>query len=263
MNPEFDPLLLSRIEDAGLNASAPTEQRWLDGWLVRRSPAKAKRARCVNAVAIGRGSVASRIEQCQRLYADAGLPAIFRITPFSQPAELDARLAALGMVRFDDTSVMVLPDIAGALESDVDPSRRGQVSFRSMGVEAFAQRVGNFRGSALALRQAHSDRLRHSSVPIRAFELLVDGTPAACAQFTREDDLAGLYDVHTATSYRSQGLAGELCRHLLQQAANDGARHAYLQVEADNLAACSVYRRIGFVNGYSYHYRSQPSNVAT
>jgi hypothetical protein len=36
--------LLSRIEDAGINASAPQQQRWIDGWLVRFSPAKAQRA---------------------------------------------------------------------------------------------------------------------------------------------------------------------------------------------------------------------------
>ena len=38
--------LLSRIEDAGLNASAPPQQRWMDGWIVRTSPGKARRARC-------------------------------------------------------------------------------------------------------------------------------------------------------------------------------------------------------------------------
>jgi hypothetical protein len=39
------------VEDAGLNASAPPQQLWLDGWLVRLCPGKAKRARCVNALA--------------------------------------------------------------------------------------------------------------------------------------------------------------------------------------------------------------------
>ncbi|HVK31995.1 MAG TPA: hypothetical protein VM845_05770, partial [Burkholderiaceae bacterium] len=53
LNPAFDAALLQRVEDAGLNASAPPQQLWLDGWLVRFSPGKAKRARCVNAVAVG------------------------------------------------------------------------------------------------------------------------------------------------------------------------------------------------------------------
>ena len=30
----MDEALLSRVEDAGLNASAPPQQRWLDGWLL-------------------------------------------------------------------------------------------------------------------------------------------------------------------------------------------------------------------------------------
>ena len=58
----MDPLMIGavppdrlvRIEECGLNASAPPQQRLVDGWLVRFSPGKAKRARCVNAVAAGR-----------------------------------------------------------------------------------------------------------------------------------------------------------------------------------------------------------------
>ena len=44
----FDNTLMSRVEDAGLNASATPQQRWLDGWLVRYLPGKARRARCIN-----------------------------------------------------------------------------------------------------------------------------------------------------------------------------------------------------------------------
>ena len=38
---------------SGLNASAPPAQWWVDGWLVRAWPGKARRARCVNALAPG------------------------------------------------------------------------------------------------------------------------------------------------------------------------------------------------------------------
>ena len=51
--------LLSRIEDAGINASAPPQQRWLDGWLLRFSPGKAKRARCIQALGL-RGALRRR-----------------------------------------------------------------------------------------------------------------------------------------------------------------------------------------------------------
>jgi hypothetical protein len=94
--------LLSRIEDAGLNASAPPQQRWVDGWLVRYSPGKAQRARCINAVAHGRLPLPDKLAYCQALYRATGLRLLFRITPFSQPAGLDDWLAQRGYQRFED-----------------------------------------------------------------------------------------------------------------------------------------------------------------
>jgi hypothetical protein len=82
--------LARRVEDAGLNASAPPQQRWLDGWLVRFSPGKAKRARCVNAVAAGSLPIAQKLALCQAVFDDARLPLIVRVTPMSCPDKLDA-----------------------------------------------------------------------------------------------------------------------------------------------------------------------------
>jgi hypothetical protein len=84
--------LLSRIEDAGLNASAPPQQRWIDGWLVRFSPGKAKRARCVQPVADGVLPLDERLALCAAVYREAGLPMVVRMTPFSRPAGLDEEI---------------------------------------------------------------------------------------------------------------------------------------------------------------------------
>ena len=92
--------LLSRIEDAGINASAPPQQRWLDGWLVRFSPGKAKRARCVNAVAQA-GCRWRRSSSCAgRSTPRRGLPLMVQGHPVvTSPRGLDERLEALGMRR--------------------------------------------------------------------------------------------------------------------------------------------------------------------
>jgi GNAT superfamily N-acetyltransferase len=262
LNPQFDRALLSRIEDAGLNASAPPQQRWVDGWLVRFSPGKAKRARCINAVAAGCLSVSDRIEACAQVFVEAKLPLIVRITPFTLPSDLDAQLEAQGLRRFDDTRVMVLA--ADSLDGVTAASRpnAGGVTIQAIGLEAFAQRVGAFRGSPLAQRQAHADRLVNSPVPFFAFELRADGEPVACGQFALEGNIVGLYDVFTVKAARGRGLAEVLCRRLLTEAASRGGRHAYLQVEGDNHAARSVYPRIGFVDAYGYHYRTRDPSVA-
>jgi GNAT superfamily N-acetyltransferase len=257
LNPAFDPTLLSRIEDAGLNASAPPQQRWVDGWLVRFSAGKAKRARCVNAIASGRLPIAQRLAACNQVFAEAGLPLIVRITPFTAPSDLDEVLERHGLRRFDDTRVMVL-----TLPPPVTTPLTVGESIQPIGLEAFAQRIGGFRGSPLAQRQAHAERLVNAPVPFFAFELRADRETVACGQFAIEGDLVGLYDVFTTPSARGRGHASLLCRHLLARAHDHGARHAYLQVEGDNDAARSVYARLGFADGYAYHYRTRDPAAA-
>ena len=258
LNPRFDATLLSRVEDAGLNASAPPQQRWLDGWLVRFSAGKAKRARCVNAVAAGRLPLDTKLAQCEQVFAEAGLPLIVRITPMTQPDDLDAALETRGLRRFDDTRVMVRADLP-TIEALRLPE---SASLLSVGLETFAHRVGALRGSPLAQRQAHGQRLSNAPVPFFAFELHVDGAVVSCGQFSIEADLVGLYDIYTAPAARGRGHARHLCAHLLAIARARGARHAYLQVEGDNDAARSVYGRLGFADAYAYHYRTRDPAVA-
>jgi ribosomal protein S18 acetylase RimI-like enzyme len=253
MNPAFDPALLSRIEDAGINASAPPQQRWLDGWLVRFSPGKAKRARCINAVALGRLPVENKLALCEPLYAAAGLPLYVRITPFSQPRKLDAQLAALGMERQDDTRVMVAD---GSDELTATPLPRAH-RLERLGHHAFAELVGSLRGSTLAERQAHAVRLTQSPVPFQGYALVNrDGIAVSCGQVAVEAEIIGLYDIYTADAHRGQGLARALCREILRLGREAGATSGYLQVEAENQAARRVYRSLGFHDAYAYHYRT-------
>lgn len=258
----FDRLLLSRVEDAGLNASAPPQQRWSDGWLLRLSPGKARRARCINAVAVGLGDVPTQLERARRAYAAAGLPLIVRITPFTQPAGLDAELAARGWDVVDDTRVLVRTAAAdrGAATADGDgsPPPAG-LHWQALGAEAYAESVGLLRGSPPEQRRAHAERLRHSPVPYHGFALCSDdGEVQACGQVAVEDDLAGLYDVFTRGSRRGSGLATYICERLLSVSSRLGADTHYLQVEGDNDVARRLYARLGFAEAYRYHYRMAP-----
>ncbi len=85
-----------RIEEAGLNALQTQRQLFYDGWLLRLSAGKAKRARSVNAHFGSTLPVDRKIEYCERVYAQHGLAPLFRMTPFDRPAELEA---ALGTTR--------------------------------------------------------------------------------------------------------------------------------------------------------------------
>ena len=248
--PGFDATLLSRVEDAGLNASAPPQQRWVDGWLLRYGPGKARRSRCVQAVAAGRLSNAERLALCEAVFAEAGLPLFVRITPFSQPPGLGEWLLGEGLHRIDDSRVMVT--------TTMPPVSALPDGMRLVPADAayYAQVIAELRGSPDAQRQGHAQRLASSPVPYCGWLLQrrEDGQILACAQTAAEADMVGLYDVFTAPVARGQGLAGWLCARLLAQAAAAGARVAYLQVDAANAPAVQTYRRLGFVDAFGYHY---------
>ncbi len=261
----FDPALLppelaaagdvlaARIEEAGLNAAQPPEQLLYDGWLLRHSPGKARRARSVNAIADGRQGLQAKIDHCRAFYAQAGLPCLFRITPFSRPTGLDDALARQGFTADEETRVMTL-----VLHGAFEPSRH---RLREIGVDEFAQLAGELRGSSAQQVAAHAARLAASSPLLKArrLALVEGGRVAAIGQSVQEFDLVGLYDVVTAAKARNRGLAAALTTELLRRAFDDRAVVAYLQVSADNIAARHVYRKLGFVDRYAYWYRIEPA----
>lgn len=191
-------MLLGRVEDAGLNASAAPQQRWIDGWIVRSSPGKAKRSRCINAVAHGRLPLNRRLALAAEVYRDAGLPMVVRITPFTEPPSLDTDLARRGFVSLDDTRVMICTDLARLRDAEAGALPEG-IDCVPLDTRRFADLVGDFRGSPTAQREAQVQRLTAAPVPHRAHALVrrSDGMALACAQTAREAELVGLYDVFT------------------------------------------------------------------
>ena len=239
-----------RLEELGLNSSAPPGQLLYDGWLLRLAPGKAKRARSVNAVYASRLGLETKVAYCERLYAHAGLPVLFRITPFSEPADLDGALAAWGYGRFDDTSVQSC-DLGAA------PDGEGASPAIPMDLAAWATAVAELRGSPAAHRESHVARLQGTPLPMRPLAIEADGHIAATGLVIVEDDCAGLFDIVTHDDQRRRGHARTLVAALLRAAREMGARHAYLQVAADNTPARRLYETFGFAERYLYWYRGR------
>jgi ribosomal protein S18 acetylase RimI-like enzyme len=241
---------LRRLEDWGLNSSQPTAQLLYDGWLVRFAPGKAKRARCVNALHPGSIALEEKIAHCERLYAEAGLPAIFRMTPFIQPENLESVLDSRGYRKFDLTCVQAA-ELAAIARPVADPR------VESVQLEPWVRAVGELRGSPQDQVAGHAVRLqaialaRHPVIVKEGASVLATGLAIV------EDDAVGLFDIVVLPGRRREGLARAVVSSLLANAVDRGARTAYLQVDAGNAAALALYAQFGFSVAYHYWYRAR------
>lgn len=253
-----DPRL---IEEAGFNYLHSRRQLFYDGWLVTLSPGKAKRARSVNPHFGSSLPLDAKIAYCEALYARHGLPALFRITPFAQPRDLDASLAARGYAAFGQTLVQVVSlDRAIGCAAAIEPVDGIELS--SPIPEVFVQAVGTIRGSTPLQQAAHLERIAQSPLQLIPIVARREGVAVAAGMASVDGTLAGLFDILTAAAEQHRGIGTQVTGALMVKAWERGARHGFLQVDDTNAAALSVYRRFGFVTRYTYHYRARQGTTA-
>jgi GNAT superfamily N-acetyltransferase len=99
-------------------------------------------------------------------------------------------------------------------------------------------------------------RMLHSiAAPVGFASVEEDGEPLAFALGVVDGDHVGLFDVLVAPVARRRGLARRLTQSIGAWGRGHGARSAYLQVVATNIAALPLYAELGFATVYSYAYR--------
>ena len=244
--------LARRVEEAGLNNLHTRRQLFYDGWLLFLLAGKAKRARSVNAHFGSSLPVGDKISHCEAVYARHGLPALFRITPFTLPATLDTALGERGFAAFDTTLVQT------AALTEPPGWQAADCTLETPLAEAFVDAVGEMRGSSVSQRGAHLERLAQSPLDVHAVIARRDGKPVGAGLLAIDGELAGVYDVVTVPRLRGQRIGTSVVAALLARAWERGARHAFLQVTEDNLPGIALYRRFGFSTLYRYHYRAKP-----
>ena len=248
---------LRRVEEVSLNALQTQRQLFYDGWLLRVSPGKARRARSVTAHFGSTLPLDHKIPHCERVYGERGLPTLFRITPFAQPSGLAAALGVRGYRAFDTTLVQVV-----ALERPPEGAYRDDLELIVPPLDTFADAMALLQDATAQQRDAWLDRMVASPQVLRPLLARDGDRVAGVGTVMLEAGLAGVFSMATAPAYRQRGVAGAILARLLTWAWEHGARHAYLQVAATNAPALAVYRKFGFVTGYSYHYCARDGEAA-
>ena len=245
--------LAARIEDASLAVAQPAQQAFHDGWLLRYSAGKAKRARSINAIGAGVLPVGEKIAYCMEFYARHRMQCLFRITPFSQPLTLDGELESAGFVAVQDTRVMRL-DLRAADTGNGN-------SARWIDVEQFAAAFGRMHKLDASKTAAERERFARSGIETAYIAHFESAEPVACGCVAIDGEFAGIFGMVTAESHRGRGIATGLVDALLITAKDEGAHTAYLQVEANNAPARRAYAKFGFEDCYSYWYRCKEANL--
>jgi N-acetylglutamate synthase len=249
---------LRRLEEVSQNASRPERGIMVDGWSVGLSPSKAKRSCCVNPYYASTRPFGDNFDAVRDVYARAGLPCVFRMTPYGHDAVvIDAQLDALGFVRYDMTLVMAM-----SLEdlNTETPKAPGLHIETEPNFQVAAQFLAQLRGDTAEERDALSLRWQLSPLHITSRFAYVQSARIAHAISILDDGYAGIFDVVTKASERGHGFGTALFDRVLAHAKLDGAHTAYLQVLPDNPAR-HLYERAGFTVAYEYWYRALPGDI--
>ncbi|CAN1518235.1 RimI Acetyltransferases [Caulobacteraceae bacterium] len=175
-------------------------------------------------------------------YAAAGLPTLFKPVDGLSPA-LESELARRGYAPRTETLMMTGPLLGegGRAEITADPDARFEAVFNGAqdNLADAVERMGAF----------------HRIPAPRGFAVVeIDGEPVAIGGTAVEGDWAGVFGMRTLAAHRRKGLARDILEALFATARQAGASRGYLQVEADNAPAVTLYEGFGFREAYRYRY---------
>lgn len=235
------------FERAGLEAWPGIEVKWDGSWVRRASGGYTKRANSTQCFDPDDFEDADlRIISASTWMILRKIRPVFRITPLSSP-ELNATLDEAGWVEIDHSHLYAME--LGAQERDAEAEFLPVLDPKFLAV---AQRLQAYDAVAMT---GMTNLLAAFSVPAVGVVLTRGGEAVASSIMAVADGIVITGNVVTDPARRRQGLAAAMMRSGLAWARDAGARVAALNVQADNVAAKTLYAGLGYQHQYDYSYR--------
>lgn len=241
--------MVRTLEEVSMNAWPASENILYDGWVLRCAGGYTRRANSIYPLYPSTYDIASKIEHCRQVYEASGLVPVYKLTRYVYPADLDTVLDNHGYRREALTSVQTLPLDAYDAEDDrrVTLSEHADANW----VRRFiAMNTVSIRYSSII-----TNMLQRIATPKCFASFEHDAAIIACGIGVVADHMVGLFDIVVDPRHRQKGLGTRLVHRILKWARCQRATLAYLQVMRDNIAAVSMYNKIGFSEAYQYWYR--------
>jgi len=243
----MSPVEIRDLEQKAFRAWPALEARANSGWVQRFAGGHTKRANSINAIDAEAQFTPAVMAELERPYRERGQPPIWRLTPLA-PAEADTVLAGRGYRRIDQSLVQ-----RATLDARFSPDAMVRIAPSPM--PGWLAGFAGLSPVAPQHRETMAQMLRSIAAPVGFATVEEDGEPLAFALGVVDSDHVGLFDVLVAPAARRRGLARRLTQSIGAWGRNHGARFAYLQVVATNIAALPLYTDLGFATVYSYAYR--------
>lgn len=250
----IDLAKVRRLEAVGFRAWPAATVLYDGSWLCRLTAGHpSRRLNSVNPLdPSDYRDIAIRLEKAAKRFADYGRPLLVRQTPLTPP-QLIAFMDDAGWMDMGRTVVM-MADLATL------PRDEGLDHLPSRDVGRFVDARLRVSGDDPALKPGLTEIINAIKPEAGLFIFEEPGFgPTAVTIAVQDNDLVGILQLGVAEDRRGQGLGTAILHASLRWAKLKGARHAWVQVEANNTAALALYRRAGFQDVYEYSYREPAS----
>jgi ribosomal protein S18 acetylase RimI-like enzyme len=236
------------LEENSLNAWPAFQTSLYDGWVIRFADGFSRRSNSIAPLYPSCLNIMEKIRLCEAMCRARGQRIVFKLTPASEPRELDRILSGDGYRPEAETGVWTLSlrSATGAPGADVVLQ------------EAFSDEWV----SALCILNAYAPR-HHPTVhaltrlihaPRTFASIRRNGKIVGCGLGVVRQGFLSFYDIVIEVTFRRQGLGRQIMTSLLEWGRRQSAAAAFLQVMADNPVAMAMYEGLGFREQYRYVY---------
>lgn len=235
------------LERATLQAVAPEAVEVLPGWLLPMDRGTVGRAH--SAVPLSHETPdASALNAIVSRYASRGFAPVFRLPDVPAFHAMQRALQKRNFARRQPTLTQVarVADVLALLGggSSGELAEAPDAAWTAMFLGAGLDPVDG-ASRARAFGRAHG---------VLYASLREDGRTLACGAASFGHGWLGVHGMRTEAAQRGRGLAGRLIGAMADEAERRGIERVFLQVDASNTAALSLYRRLGFATAWPYAY---------
>ena len=226
-----------------IDRAANTPPPRANGWLARASSGGSVRANSVSALDYTGSDLDASLARVVDFYRARGARARFKMTDVARPQGLDTALATRGWTRHGEHVTMACDVTGRTSEAIPDACGTSVVSHDQPTAEWYRVYLQGLSNDRRVIAPRLVERV---PAPRCFFTAEREGAVIASGLSVLDGELASVQCMATLPEARRSGAASAVLAAIGAYAREQGARRLYLQAEAENVAAITLYRRVGF-----------------